>query len=151
MTQPTITPERFWKKVDKTSGCWEYPNVHSETGYGRVVISKKTWLAHRYAYFISKGQIPKGLCVCHKCDNRACVKPLHLFLGTYKDNAVDMVSKGRQSKGEAHYKAKLSNQDVLDIRRRYLSGDKRVAIALDYGIGLTQLWRIGTLRSWGHI
>lgn len=87
---------RFWEKVAKGDGCWEWKGgAPPSTGYGRIYRRGKSIGAHRAAWEISFGPILKGLQVCHKCDNRTCVRPDHLFLGTISDNIKDMVKKGR--------------------------------------------------------
>ena len=91
----TSEEERFWAKVDKTETCWLWTASKNWLGYGRFKFQGKTGGAHRYSYLLINGSIPDGLCVCHKCDVRACVNPEHLWLGTISDNAKDMVSKNR--------------------------------------------------------
>jgi len=90
------TKESFLKKVRiKSSGCWHFTGAINTTGYGVVGFKGKVWQAHRLSYYFHNGAIPDGLMVLHKCDNRRCVNPDHLFLGTAKDNTQDMINKGR--------------------------------------------------------
>ena len=96
-------PGLFWAKVRKTIGCWEW--CGSRKGrYGNLTVKRKNVLAHRFAWEITFGPIPRGLFVCHHCDNKKCVRPDHLFLGTHNDNMHDMVIKGRHNppRGNKH-------------------------------------------------
>lgn len=88
---------RFWSKVEKTDGCWEWKaSLFKTTGYGQFALtSTKPETSHRMAYKLTCGDIQDGLFVLHKCDNRKCCNPAHLFLGTQKNNIDDMCQKGR--------------------------------------------------------
>jgi len=115
--------ERFLEKVRKTSTCWEWAGTKS-CGYARIeeptgVRPSRTLGAHRVAYELFVGPIPEGKHILHHCDNPGCVNPEHLFLGTQADNVKDSVAKGRQARGERNGSAKLTQQQVQEIRDQY--------------------------------
>ncbi|MBX3048618.1 MAG: HNH endonuclease [Anaerolineales bacterium] len=116
----TIFSKRFWSKVQigPETECWNWTASTQSKGYGSFGIGGgKTALAHRVAYQLTKGPIPEGLLVRHHCDNRICCNPAHLETGTIADNNRDAVLRGRTAKGERNGRAKLSMEQVAEIRR----------------------------------
>lgn len=96
-TDPTLSA-RFWAKIDKTGSCWEWRGAVSGNGYPCFKINGRQHNAMRAAWYVVYGEMPpRHIHVCHHCDNRRCVRPDHLFLGTAKDNAQDMIAKGRKA------------------------------------------------------
>lgn len=91
------TEMRFYKRVnmDNLDGCWEWEGARTPAGYGRITVNNRYMYAHRLSYILHNDEIPKGLYVCHSCDNPPCVNPKHLWLGTARDNKWDSVNKGR--------------------------------------------------------
>lgn len=125
---------RFWAKVRKTHKCWEWTAATAK-GYGRFCVKKPVITqAHRMSWMLLKGAIPNGMWVLHKCDNRRCVNPKHLFLGKALDNMLDCVSKGRFNPkswalvGEDGPNAKLTAIEVRRIRTLHATGASRTAI-----------------------
>lgn len=96
MYQSDMVEERFWNKVNKLSSCWEWIGSRYPNGYGQISHNNGEQYAHRMSWMMHNyNSIPKGWQICHHCDNPACVRPDHLFLGTCKDNVRDMIDKGR--------------------------------------------------------
>ncbi len=145
---------RFWRKVNRTPDCWEWNAGRSTNGYGRFRIPGKHLIASRVAWIITHGSIPNGLWVLHRCDNRACVRPSHLFLGTAKDNARDMVLKGRnriarhQNRGENNPRAKLTTDDVRVVREMIQAGVARRDISVHMGVSRSTIAQIASGRRW---
>jgi hypothetical protein len=117
--RPSNGVEQFWAKVQKSDGCWLWTGTKQDSGYGSFSSKHKIVSAHRYVWQITLGRIPKGLCVCHKCDVRLRVRPDHLFLGTLVENTADRHRKGRSACGERMPAAKLSADKVAEIRRTF--------------------------------
>ena len=151
--------ERFWEKVCKSAdpnGCWEWTARINTYGYGQFNVSKRVPIhAHRMAWILTNGPIPEGLYACHKCDNRRCVRPDHLFIGTATDNNRDMVAKGRCTscgwKGVAHPNAKMSTEQVREVRARYAAGESAPTLARAFGMNRQSMWQIVTGRSYPDI
>lgn len=141
--------ERFWQKVRKSDGCWEWTGAVVRTyGYFHVGPGRRSARAHRFSYELAYGPIPEGMLVCHRCDNRACVRPDHLFLGTAKDNYEDARSKSRHSAGERNGVAKLTQSDVDAIRRLLDSGLTKAEIGQRFGVSRTAVFWIAKGRNW---
>ncbi len=138
---PQLTDEdvaRFWRKVNKSDGCWLWNTHKFRNGYGKFMKCKAQYGAHRIAFMIQHGYDPGQILVCHTCDDHACVRGDHLFLGTHKDNSGDMKAKGRSatgdkngmrthphrtSPGEKNGYAKLTDAQVREICRVYDAGE----------------------------
>lgn len=158
---------RFWPKVQKTDGCWLWTAGRDKDGYGQFRVHVAPYTnrhvhAHRVAWELTYGPIPSGLCVCHRCDNPGCVRPDHLFLGTLDENNQDKVKKGRQSKGletkpwlrakgEGHPKAKLTTDDVRQIRARFSGGATSTELAAAYGVTTQAIRAIALRKVWRHV
>ena len=145
---------RFWSKVKRGPGCWEWQaGTFGDTGYGAFFFNGKNQGAHRVVYEMRHGTIPKGMCICHTCDNRLCVKPSHLFLGTQKENIQDAANKGRMKgnptiRGTGNPKAKLTATQVKAIRN-----DTRQlrTIASDYNVTYGLIGMIKRKEIWKHL
>ena len=145
--------ERFWSRVEKTDQCWVWSGFVSEKGYGKFGLypPRKSVRAHRYSWELHFGKIPAGMLVCHRCDNRKCVRPDHLFLGTPKDNMVDMSQKKRNITGSKHNFARLTQDQVKEIRELYRPFSKELngrKLAQRFGISQQHVSQIITNKNW---
>lgn len=146
---------RFWSKVDKRGPdeCWEWTGtIGSRWGYGFLFSEGRSRPAHRVSWKLHNGPIPDGMFICHHCDNRPCVNPKHLFLGSAADNAADMAAKGRcRSRGvggEASGNAKLTAEQVVAIRAEL---GPHAAIAKRYGVSRPSISNIKSGRTWAGL
>jgi hypothetical protein len=143
----TIT--RFWSKVDTSGECWEWHGAVSNHGYGQFKLAKRIVPAHRAAWLLTHGAISDGLFVCHQCDNRRCVNPSHLFLGTHSDNMRDAIAKGRVSRVQR--RDGLAPDTVRSIRRLFDLGTPKKAIARRFGIYPSTVRDILNGKTYRHV
>lgn len=181
--------ERFWSGVDKNGPivqehlgpCWLWKRGLMSGGYGCYAVRRRSAGAHRIAFILIRGHIPHGMQVLHACDIRSCVAPHHLFIGTQRDNVLDMCRKGRQAKGdssgarihkdrmargdrhgsvthperivrgERHWKAKLTERNVSDIRSMYNTGYSARVLAIQFGVCISMIRYILNRKCWKHI
>lgn len=145
---------RLWNRVEPvSSGCWEWQGPTNNRGYGVIGRGGRgagMVLVHRVVWSFLHGPIPDGLCVCHHCDYRRCVRPSHLFSGTPADNSRDMVEKARKERGEDHHNAKLTVDDVRSIRLR-LAGCRQRTLAAEYGVSEVCISNIKSGARWGWL
>lgn len=144
----------FWEKVDRSGGpaaCWNWRGaITAKWGYGCFSLGGNVVRgAHKLAWLFTNGD-PKGLCVCHRCDNRLCCNPAHMFLGTKQDNNDDKIAKGRQY-------TKLTEADVRAIRARFAGIGKKapkglnLELALKYGVTDKTICVIRHGKKWRHV
>lgn len=158
--------QRFWEKVDRSGECWLWMGTRYKTGYGQIKVKDKTLKAYRVAYELTYGPIPKGLMICHKCDNPPCVRPDHLFSGTGQENHDDQKTKGRTLTGDRNWtrihpervrrgekatKAKLTESQVRAIYSRILDGERPYSLAREYGVTYQTIYSIVVGKSWRHL
>lgn len=137
------------RSIETQSACLEWTGYLCD-GYGRFWMDRIPYLAHRAAYELANGPIPPGLLVCHRCDNRRCIRSAHLFLGTPADNAQDMAVKCRANRpqGQRNASAKLDEAAIVAIRQ---SNAPARELASVHGVSAGRIRAIRRLLSWRHI
>jgi hypothetical protein len=147
--KPIPVEKRFWNKVLKhPDGCWEWVGWVDNQGYGCVWRDGGRSNAHRVSWNLHFGDIPDKMFVCHKCDNRLCVRPDHLFLGTYLDNIRDRTRKGRSARGSNHGRSKLTEEQVREILR---SDEPLHILATRYAVSRSCISAIKSGVTWRHV
>lgn len=154
-----ITAVFFERIAFGGSDCWYWVGNRNHDGYGYFCHADNYGydenLAHRLSWVLLKGPIPAGVKVLHRCDVRACVNPEHLFLGSQADNVYDMVAKKRHlafpRAGEANVKAKLTDAQVIEIRRAFAAGETTLSLAERFNIFRSSIYKIVRNKTWKHI
>ena len=158
----------FWSMAKKVpSDCLVWQKGKDRQGYGVYSRKKKVFKAHRIAYYLEYGAIPKGKIICHQCDSPPCINPKHLFAGTYKQNTHDALGKKRMAtgcrngaytkpesrrSGSTNGRSILSEEDVLDIRLTFAT--TRISmkeLSRQYKVSDTVIGKIITRRLWNHV
>jgi len=163
MTQARNPEDRFWEKVNKDGpihpynpelgACWVWTSFRNRQGYGKFRFDSDMHLAHRVAWAMKHGSIPHGYFVCHHCDNPACVRESHLFIGTPAENVADMRAKGRAKdpRGEQINSAKLTSLDVLNVRRQHAAGVSARALGRAYGVAHGAILAAVRRQTWKEV
>lgn len=153
---------RFWSKVERGEGCWLWLAATNKHGYGLFGVAGRSTLAHRVSYQLANGQIPAGKVVIHACDTPACVNPAHLTAATQSDNVRDMVAKGRVSRGaarsallrriaprgERHWRSRLTNEAIAQIRSESANGVTNKVLAARYDVDPSTVSLVVNGRTW---
>lgn len=142
----------FNKRVIKQEGCWDTIAGKSKA-YGSIQYQNKSISLHRASWIIHKGTIPKGMFVCHTCDNPRCSNPNHLFLGTPTDNVHDMIKKGRRKicTGEQIHGAKLKEQDVIFIKQQLAQNISIMEMAKQFNVAYRTIHDIKLGKTWKNV
>lgn len=142
---------RFWARVDQSGGpsaCWPITGGYSSERYGKVKVNGRVIGAHRLAYVLATGTTPGALNVCHRCDNRPCCNPAHLFLGTQADNVYDCIVKKRFPIGRQQGNAKLTEEQVRVIRSDVRT---QMELAAVYGVSQSLISAVIARLRWKHV
>lgn len=148
-----MLPEKFREKVHKIGECEEWVAGRDKDGYGmfRDPTAKTTKRTHRYVWEQVNGPIPKGMCILHSCDNPSCVRIDHLRIGTHRENMDERSARGRTARGAKSGQSKITEEDVIEIRRLSAAGLSAVKIGKLFGLGHTQTHNIAVGKKWSHI
>lgn len=152
-----LTPDLIERRSipEPNSGCWLWMLGCYPSGYGKLWHDSSSEGAHRASWKAFNGQIPAGLCVLHRCDERTCVNPRHLFVGTFRDNTLDMMIKGRGrgtfESGDKHPFSVLTDSQVIEIRRASAAGASQTELAQRYRVRLNVVNRICRNRTRKHL
>lgn len=145
----------FNKKVIIKDGCWDWKGNFAKNGYAILHVYHNgkicTKSAHRVSFEIHKGSIPNGMNICHRCDNKRCTNPDHLWLGTTQNNIDDKVRKGRQNVGENRYNSKFKDDDIREIRKMLKLGVSGANLARKYNVSRTVITYIKQGKTWKHV
>ena len=136
---------------ERENGCWIWNGSTTHNGYGVISLSISPLRAHRVSYWNFVGVFDESLHICHRCDNPACVNPLHLFAATNEENRLDSKRKKRHNIGERNGMTSLTEEKVREIRKLGSEGVDRHRIALDYSIGIATVYRILNRSVWSHV
>ena len=137
--------------IKNKNDCWIWQGFIKNDGYGTIKHESNQWLAHRLSYTIFKGEIPEDMCVCHKCDTPSCINPDHLFLGTNADNSNDMRNKDRQAKGNSIGVSKLTEDNVIEIKKRIQNNEDCASIGRAFNVHRNSILSIKHNKTWKHI
>lgn len=142
-----------WRNVRRApgDGCWPWTATFNRDGYGLFSVDGVYRVAHRVAWEVTNGPVQAGLSVLHHCDNRACIRPSHLFLGTPADNSADMVAKGRQTCGARQVHAKLTDDHVRAIRSLHAAGHSQRDLAFLFNITQPNVGYIVRGDTWRQV
>ena len=144
--------KRFLRLVKKTSGCWIWIGEVRKNGYGRFYLSaRRPVYAHRMSWKVKHGRLRRKDCILHHCDNRRCVRPSHLFLGTRKINNLDMMRKNRVAHGMRHQGRKLDLSQIRSIRRLLADGVTQIEIARKFGVTQPTISDVSRKVTWHRL
>jgi hypothetical protein len=143
---------RLWRRGVRTaSGCLDWPLTVNWAGYGRTTVyvdgRGRSIAVHRAAWLVANGPVPAGMHICHRCDNRRCYEPKHLFLGTAADNTADMMAKGRHVRTGM----RLTDEQVTEARARFAAGETQTALARAFGVGINTMHCAVRGKTWTHL